>query len=229
MKKSVIIAVGIVGLLFVLSLNAGYLRERNEGWDDLSMDKAKEMKKKWVGTLDDWLGSFRPAFDMRRMLPDPPCLKQKDTLLLTDEKDCYIEISDSVDGEQIEEIENLVLKVVGEDVAVKMVDLPDEDASDKAASKPKDRPQPRRARIRPSQVRPLTGNWRPPVVKPSPDRPAPLLTIAYFPDGAENDTDREYRPEGDIRLTILPEGGLLRVKCEGCDPEQNRSVKIKMK
>ncbi len=229
MKKSVIIVLGILVILFVLSLNAGYLRDRKEGWDELSMDKAKEMKKKWVGALDNRLGPFQPAFDMRRISPDPPCLKQKDTLLLTDEKDCYIQISDSVDGEEIEAIENLVLKVAGEDVAVKMVDLPDEDASDESASEPGNRSRSRRARIRPTPVKPIIGKWRPPGVKPPPDRPAPLLTIAYFPDGKEEETGREYRPEGNIRLTIFPEGGILRLKCEGCDPEQKTSIEIKMK
>jgi len=224
-NKIAIIVLVIVVLLFIVSLNAGLFREKEEGDDTLSISKVEKMKSGWLIRMDAFMEPFKPAFDLRRIATVPKFNKAEGTIALTDENKCDIEIRDSVNGKKVEDVQNMTIAVQGADVPLKVAYFLKEDQSESSrgvlTSGTGSRPV--------AHMTSVLGDRHRPVIRPgAPHIPVELI-VTYFPDGKIIETNKDYEAEDKVRLSVMPKGGILRLECKGCNRQQNRSLTVKLK
>ena len=224
-NKIAIVVLVVIVLLFVLGLSSGVFRSKGDKDDKLTMDKVQELKKRWIGSLDEAMDRFRSGFDDQRL--DKWAVDSKTgerSYTLSDEKEHITTIA-AKDGA---DVEKAVLSVVNDNARINVkikVPIPKED--------PCPEPTPRGARTSFSKLkkskaiinigkikegRVTTGTTQQPLE----------LSVLYTPAISDSDREKSKRCNvtGDLDLTVLDMGGELKFKCEGCN--LNRTVTVKL-
>jgi len=220
-NKVAIVVLVIVALLFVLGLSAGVFRSKDDKDDTLTMSKAENQNAGWMAWLNDAMKPFRPSLDSRRLAPPATCRTGDRSYRLTDEKTCSIPIAASIDGE---EVENADITVADPKVRVQLAYFSDEKDSEATRGMPV-----ALGEVKTAKKMLDIGKFRPPRVPSASSQPPLELTIVYLPQGEEKEPNKAMAVEGEVRLTVLKNGGTLRLKCNGCSGQNQRVIEVKLK
>ena len=216
-NKLVIVVLVVIALLFVLGLGSGFFRDKDNKDDKLSMSKAENQNTGWMAWLDRAMEPFGSGLDRRRLSMRPDCQTGDQTYKLTEQKkecDIFIAAKGGAD------VEKAVLSVQGGQVKV-MVPYPDDEPCSKATRgvrQPLSKLKKSKAvadftRIKPGNIQ--GGASLQPVE----------LSVIYPAD--QHEADAMCEVTGDVDLMVLAQGGILKLKCNGC--ENNRTVTITLK
>jgi hypothetical protein len=216
-NKLAILILVIAAVLFVLGLSSGFFLHTDEKNNDLSMSKAQELKSSWIGSLGDLMSPFRNSLDIRRIKNRPECQIGDGIYKLTGSLDSCVIIISGKKGATVEEA-NLSIK---EDNVKILVPFPDAELCPTATrgsgisfGKLKD-----------SRVITEIGRVRPGFGRPGVAEKSPELSVVYVPSGGEDQTAKcEIKKVG---LMVLEEGGVLKLKCNGCSNNQTVTVTLK--
>ena len=216
-NKLVIVVLIIIALLFVIGLGANLFRNKEDKNNGLSMSKAGELKNGWLGSMESAMAVFSDALDSSRLQKRSNCQTDGRTYKLVDESTCEI----MIDRKNGAEFEKAVLTVEDADVKV-LVPYPDDEAC----------PETTRGsgislkKFKRPQAPAGTAEIRPDRVQPGASRQPLQLSVVYIPKGGDEEKAKCEVTE-DIGLTVLEEGGKLRLQCEGCN--KNRTVTVTLK
>jgi hypothetical protein len=229
-NKLVIGVLVVIVVLFVLGLSSGLFRDKGPNDNTLTMSKARSYKQRWDESLKGFTSRFRHKLDGGRLLvpeeckPPEKCEIDKKTYKLTKNKPIY---TIPITKKKKASVQKAVLSVKTGNVKVQ-VSYPDKEpcappggtstargtrASFKKFKQPK-------ATLNMSRIKPGNlqgGGGR---------SPKPLtLDVIYTPAGAHEQTNL-CEVAGDIDLTVLEQGGLLKLVCTGCDNKRSLTVAL---
>lgn len=221
-NKLVIVVLVIVAVLFVLGLNSGFFRDKEDDHDTLTMSKAQFYKKRWVASLEGILSPMRDKLDMGRLTVPGNCKKENQSFKLTKQMPaCVITIK----GDEDASVQKAVLSVKPANARLRVAYPADE-----PCAPPTGAATTRGGTASTKKLK--TFKTKPNFVKVAPGRiqggqagvlQALTLDVVYTPAG-ESPQSKRCVVADDIDLVVLDKGGTLRLECKGC--EKNKSITV---
>ncbi len=209
-QKIAILVLVLLVILFIGGLSSGYLAGNNGSDGDFSIEQAKQMKDKWVGSLDNFLALFSQKLNTARLSPQPSIGQNKEkTYRLANAKERTIFISSAKKGDK--EVQRATLRV----------------KKDKAKMRVCAEPQNKSTRAMPKKKVPATfatNIIRPEMATVVGLQKIALVDIWYVPTGKQKGNQCEQSEE--LPLAVLEEGGKLIMKCHNCSNKRSVTVTL---
>jgi hypothetical protein len=218
-NKLILAVLVLIAVLFLLGLSSGFFREKDENDNDLSMRKAVELKNSWIGSISEKMDPFRRSLDMDRIKKRPECQVNDGVYKLTGKQGCCRIIITEKAGA---DVEYAVLSAKEKNIKL-LVLYPDNEPCPQTArgSKiPFDK-------FKHSEVITDIGRIRPGLGQPVVPQKNLFLSVVYVPIG-ENEEKAKCGAkvnlceiEDEVNLTVLGNGGILRLQCENCGDDRS--------
>ncbi len=222
-NKLAILILGIIVVLFILALMSGAFLHKDDQGTKPSMSKVNELRKSWIGKLDNTMAPFRSSLDIHRIKNRPACQMSEGVYKLTGSQDSCTIIIGAKDGSEIEEA---VLSVKEANVKFLVPQYPDDESTGEVT---------RGSRILTGKVNHFktiteAGRIRPEIIRPDVSAQPIRLSVVYEPaDGSDggNGGKTKWVETEEVKLIVLNMGGTLKLKCENCTTNQTITVSLK--